>query len=84
MRILVLTTAALLLALAGCGGNPRRPVQPLEVAEYVVEGILSDTFWIMPGPRHADVAANFDDIIRARTKSLLERSDPLQYLQKPT
>lgn len=65
-------------------GNPRRPVQPLEVAEYVVEGILSDTFWIMPGPRHADVAANFDDIIRARTKSLLERSDPLQYLQKPT
>ena len=31
MRILVLTTAALLLAtLAGCGGNPRRPVGDAE------------------------------------------------------
>ena len=30
MRILVLTTAALLLALSGCGGNPRRPVGDAE------------------------------------------------------
>jgi short-subunit dehydrogenase len=65
-------------------GNPRRPVQPEEVAEYVVEGILNDTFWIMPGERHADIRDNFDAIVRARSESILTRSDPMAYMQKAT
>ena len=52
-------------------GNPRRAVQPEEVAEYVVEGILNDTFWIMPGERHADISDNFDAIVRARADSIV-------------
>src|SRR3954454_23805661 len=65
-------------------GNPRRPVPPEEVAEYVVEGILNDTFWIMPGERHADIRDNFDAIVRARSDSILNRSDPIASLQKGT
>ena len=65
-------------------GNPRRPVQPEEVAEYVVEGILNDTFWIMPGERHADIRDNFDAIVRARSESILTRGDPMAYMQKAT
>jgi len=63
-------------------GNPRRPVQPEEVADYVLDGILADRFWIVPDQRHADVARNFDEIIRARADAMLGRSDPLTYLQK--
>ena len=65
-------------------GNPRRPVQPEEVAEYVLEGIERDTFWILPGERHADIRDNFDAIIRARSASMLSRGDPMSYLQKST
>jgi short-subunit dehydrogenase len=65
-------------------GNPRRPVQPEEVAEYVLDGIRNDTFWILPGSRHADIRDNFDAIIRARTQSMLNRGDPMAYLQKST
>ena len=28
-------------------GNPRRAIQPEEVAEYVLEGIQNDSFWIL-------------------------------------
>jgi NAD(P)-dependent dehydrogenase (short-subunit alcohol dehydrogenase family) len=63
-------------------GNPRRPVQPEEVADYVLEGIMEERFWIMPGERHADIARNFDEIIRARAQAMLDRSDPILYLQK--
>jgi hypothetical protein len=65
-------------------GNPRRPIEPAEVAEYVVEGIRDDTFWILPGDRHPDIRDNFDALARARSHSLLTRGDPLEYLQKPT
>jgi NAD(P)-dependent dehydrogenase (short-subunit alcohol dehydrogenase family) len=65
-------------------GNPRRPVQPEEVAEYVVDGIVNDTFWIMPGERHADIRDNFDAIVRARSDSILNRTDPITYMQKAT
>jgi len=34
------------------------------VAEYVVDGISNDTFWILPDKRHPDVQSNFDAIIR--------------------
>jgi NAD(P)-dependent dehydrogenase (short-subunit alcohol dehydrogenase family) len=63
-------------------GNPRRPVQPEEVADYVLDGISTGRFWIVPDQRHADVARNFDEIIRARADAMLARSDPLTYLQK--
>jgi NAD(P)-dependent dehydrogenase (short-subunit alcohol dehydrogenase family) len=65
-------------------GNHRRPVQPAEVAEYVLDGIRHDTFWIFPDARHDDMRDQFDAIIRARAQSMLERSDPTTYLQNPT
>jgi NAD(P)-dependent dehydrogenase (short-subunit alcohol dehydrogenase family) len=65
-------------------GNPRRRVEPSEVAEYVLEGIRADRFWILPGERHADTQANFDSIIRARSESMLGRTDPMSYMQKAT
>ena len=65
-------------------GNFRRHVEPMEVAEYVVDGIANDTFWIFPDERHADMRDQFDGIIRARSQSMLERTDPTTYLQNPT
>jgi NAD(P)-dependent dehydrogenase (short-subunit alcohol dehydrogenase family) len=65
-------------------GNHRRHVEPAEVAEYVVDGIANDTFWIFPDQRHDDMRDQFDDIIRRRSQSMLERSDPMSYLQNPT
>ena len=63
-------------------GNPRRPVQPEEVAAYVVEAIEADRFWILPDERHDDMRIQFDAIIRARAASMLDRSDPMSYMQK--
>ena len=71
-----------LLNRMNAAGNPRRPVQPEEVADYVLNGILQARFWIVPDHRHADVARNFDEIIRARADTMLNRADPLNYLQK--
>jgi NAD(P)-dependent dehydrogenase (short-subunit alcohol dehydrogenase family) len=71
-----------LLRRMNAAGNPRRPVQPEEVAEYVLDGILEGRFWIVPDRRHADIARNFDEIIRARADAMLGRNDPLTYLQK--
>jgi hypothetical protein len=71
-----------LLRRMNAAGNPRRPVQPEEVADYVLDGILESRFWIVPDHRHADVARNFDEIIRARADAMLTRGDPLTYLQK--
>jgi NAD(P)-dependent dehydrogenase (short-subunit alcohol dehydrogenase family) len=65
-------------------GNPRLRVEPEEVAEYVLEGIRADRFWILPGEQHADMQANFDAIIRARSESMLLRTDPMSYMQKAT
>jgi NAD(P)-dependent dehydrogenase (short-subunit alcohol dehydrogenase family) len=77
-------TYAQMLERMNKSGNPRRPIEPAEVAEYVVEGIRDDTFWILPGDRHPDIRDNFDALARARSHSLLTRGDPLEYLQKPT
>ena len=77
-------TYAQMLERMNASGNPRRPIEPDEVAEYVVEGIRNDTFWILPGDRHSDIRDNFDALARARSHSLLTRGDPLEYLQKPT
>lgn len=77
-------TYAQMLERMNASGNPRRPIEPDEVAEYVVEGIRDDTFWILPGDRHPDIRDNFDALARARSNSLLTRGDPLDYLQKPT
>ncbi len=63
-------------------GNPRRPIQPEEVADYVLDGIVEGRFWILPDQRHPDIARNFDEIIRARADAILSRGDPLLYLQK--
>ena len=71
-----------LLKQMNAAGNPRRPVQPEEVADYVLDGILQSRFWIVPDQRHADVARNFDEIIRTRADTMLNRADPLNYLQK--
>lgn len=65
-------------------GNPRRPVQPAEVAAYVVEGIEADRFWILPDGRHDDMRDQFDAIIRARAESMVGRTDPVSYMQKAT
>jgi NAD(P)-dependent dehydrogenase (short-subunit alcohol dehydrogenase family) len=65
-------------------GNPRRPVQPEEVAAYVVEGIEQDRFWILPDQRHDDMRDQFDAIIQGRADSMLQRSDPVSYMQKAT
>jgi NAD(P)-dependent dehydrogenase (short-subunit alcohol dehydrogenase family) len=65
-------------------GNPRRPVQPAEVAAYVVEGIEADRFWILPDERHDDMRDQFDAIIRARAESMVGRTDPMSYMQKAT
>jgi NAD(P)-dependent dehydrogenase (short-subunit alcohol dehydrogenase family) len=65
-------------------GNHRRHVEPAEVAEYVVDGIVHDTFWIFPDERHDDMRDQFDAIIRARAQSMLDRTDPMTYLQNPT
>ena len=73
-----------MLEMMNKSGNYRRPVQPEEVAEYVLEGVENDVFWLLPGPRHADMQENFDRIIRARADSMLSRGDPLVYLQKST
>ncbi|HUP71985.1 MAG TPA: SDR family NAD(P)-dependent oxidoreductase [Acidimicrobiales bacterium] len=77
-------TYAQMLERMNASGNPRRSIEPTEVAEYVVEGIRDDTFWILPGDRHPDIRDNFDALARARSQSLLNRGDPLEYLQKPT
>jgi NAD(P)-dependent dehydrogenase (short-subunit alcohol dehydrogenase family) len=77
-------TYAQMLERMNKSGNPRRPIEPDEVAEYVVEGIRDDRFWILPGDRHPDIRDNFDALARARSDSLLTRGDPLEYLQKPT
>ena len=77
-------TYAQMLERMNASGNPRRSIEPAEVAEYVVEGIRNDTFWILPGDRHPDIRDNFDALARARSESLLSRGDPLDYLQKPT
>ena len=77
-------TYAQMLERMNASGNPRRSIEPAEVAEYVVEGIRNDTFWILPGDRHPDIRDNFDALARARSESLLTRGDPLDYLQKPT
>jgi NAD(P)-dependent dehydrogenase (short-subunit alcohol dehydrogenase family) len=77
-------TYAQMLERMNKSGNPRRPIEPAEVAEYVVEGIRNDTFWILPGERHPDIRDNFDALARARSHSILTRGDPLEYLQKPT
>jgi NAD(P)-dependent dehydrogenase (short-subunit alcohol dehydrogenase family) len=71
-----------LLKRMNAAGNPRRAVQPEEVADYVLDGILDGRFWIVPDQRHADIARNFDEIIRARADAMLSRGDPMAYLQK--
>jgi NAD(P)-dependent dehydrogenase (short-subunit alcohol dehydrogenase family) len=65
-------------------GNPRQRVEPVEVAEYVVDGITNGTFWILPDKRHPDVQTNFDAIIKGRSESMLQRTDPMNYMQKAT
>ncbi|QCX75684.1 1-deoxy-11-beta-hydroxypentalenate dehydrogenase [Streptomyces sp. YIM 121038] len=46
-----------------------------EVADLVVEGIVADRFWLLPASEHSDRQ------IRARARSMLERSAP-DYLEK--
>ncbi|QDQ10796.1 SDR family NAD(P)-dependent oxidoreductase [Streptomyces spectabilis] len=46
-----------------------------EVADFVAEGIAADRFWLLPASEHSDRQ------IRARARSMLERSAP-DYLEK--
>lgn len=71
-----------MLARMNASGNPRRPIQPDEVAEYVIDGIRNRQFWILPDHRHPDIRDNFDALAKARAESLLTRGDPMRYLQK--
>ncbi|MDA8047764.1 MAG: SDR family NAD(P)-dependent oxidoreductase [Actinomycetota bacterium] len=72
------------IARMNAAGNPRRPVEATEVAEYVLEAIRQDVFWVLPGPRHDDVRATFDHIIREKSASMLRRTAPDTYLQSST
>jgi NAD(P)-dependent dehydrogenase (short-subunit alcohol dehydrogenase family) len=74
-------TYAEMLARMNARGNPRRPIEPEEVAEYVLDAVRDGTFWVLPNERHPDARDNFDRIIRARADALLERGDPMTYLQ---
>ena len=49
--------------------------EPEEVAAHALEGIRTGTFWILPK------GGSSDDLIRRRSQSMLERSDP-GYLEK--
>ena len=44
--------------------------QPEEVAEYTLEALRNDRFWILPPSEHTDTA------VRDRLESILERRDP--------
>jgi NAD(P)-dependent dehydrogenase (short-subunit alcohol dehydrogenase family) len=72
------------IARMNAAGNPRRAVEPEEVAQYVLDAIVNDVFWILPGPHHDDVQATFDTIIREKAQSMLNRSSPDNYLQAST
>jgi len=72
------------IARMNAAGNPRRAVEPEEVAEYVLDAVRNDIFWVLPGPRHDDVRATFDQIIREKAESMLGRTPPDQYLQAST
>jgi NAD(P)-dependent dehydrogenase (short-subunit alcohol dehydrogenase family) len=51
-------------------GVPIAYTEPVDVAEATLEGIRNDTFWIHPpNPRT-------DDLLRERTASILDRSQP--------
>ncbi|MFJ2258094.1 SDR family NAD(P)-dependent oxidoreductase [Streptomyces sp. NPDC087844] len=41
-----------------------------EVADFVVDGIRADRFWLLPPSEHSDAQ------IRARSRSMLDRADP--------
>ncbi len=41
-----------------------------QVADFVAEGIAADRFWLLPESEHSDRQ------IRARSRSMLDRSDP--------
>jgi NAD(P)-dependent dehydrogenase (short-subunit alcohol dehydrogenase family) len=72
------------IARMNAAGNPRRAVEPEEVAQYVLDAIRNDVFWVLPGPHHDDVQATFDTIIREKSQSMLNRSSPGNYLQAST
>lgn len=63
-------------------GNPRRPIEPAEVAAYVVDAIESGAFWVLPDHRHPDARDNFHAIAQARVDSMINRTDPTTYMQK--
>jgi NAD(P)-dependent dehydrogenase (short-subunit alcohol dehydrogenase family) len=72
------------IARMNAAGNPRRAVEPEEVAQYVLDAVRNDTFWALPGPDHEDVQATFDHIIREKAESMLGRTPPDKYLQAST
>jgi NAD(P)-dependent dehydrogenase (short-subunit alcohol dehydrogenase family) len=72
------------IARMNAAGNPRRAVEPEEVAEYILDAVRNDIFWVLPGPRHDDVQATFDRIIREKAESMLGRIPPDKYLQAST
>jgi NAD(P)-dependent dehydrogenase (short-subunit alcohol dehydrogenase family) len=72
------------IARMNAAGNPRRAVEAKEVAEYVLDAVRNDIFWVLPGPRHDDVQATFDQIIRHKAESMLGRTPPDRYLQAST
>lgn len=56
-------------------GLEARMTEPEEVAAHALEGIRTGTFWILPE------GGRSDDMIRRRSRSMLERSNP-EYLEK--
>ncbi len=72
------------IARMNAAGNPRRAVEPEEVAQYVLDALRNDIFWVLPGSRHDDVQATFDRIIREKAESMLGRNPPDKYLQAST
>jgi NAD(P)-dependent dehydrogenase (short-subunit alcohol dehydrogenase family) len=63
-------------------GNSRTLVEPDEVAQYVLEGLYEERFWILPKSRHGAIQEQFDTLIRTRADTVVGRGDPSTYLYK--
>ena len=56
-------------------GREAKMTEPEEVAAHALEGIRTGAFWILPR------GGGSEDMIRRRSRSMLERTDP-EYLEK--
>jgi NAD(P)-dependent dehydrogenase (short-subunit alcohol dehydrogenase family) len=74
-RVTPYTTVEALEEQMKAAGVPVAYTEPVDVAKATLDGIRSDRFWIHPdNPRT-------DEVLRQRTQSILDRSQPDNYLR---